>query len=98
MKQQIYWVAMQPLKSTTSMFSLPMRGSILRNMLQLSDNGPPQHVWDQLAPGTEANRANSLAEGSQSLTEVSDQDLVDNANFFTTSTTSTIHTRYECSQ
>ena len=53
--------------------------------MQLSDSGPPQHAWDQLAPGTEANRANSLAEGS----------LVDNANLFTTSTTSTIHTRYE---
>ena len=63
--------------------------------IQLSDNGPPQHAWDQLAPGTEANRANSLAEGCQSLTEVSDQDLVDNANLFTSSTTSTIHTRYE---
>ena len=63
--------------------------------IQLSDNGPPQHAWDQLAPGTEANRANSLAEGSQSLTEVSDQDLVDNANLFTSSTTSTIHTRYD---
>ena len=65
------------------------------NEIQLSDSGPPQHAWDQLAPGTEANQALDRAEGTQSLTEVSDQDLVDNANLFTSSTTSTIHTRYE---
>ena len=63
--------------------------------IQLSNSGPPQHAWDQLAPDTEANQALNRAEGTQSLTEVSDQDLVDNANLFTTSTTSTIHARYE---
>ena len=63
--------------------------------IRLSDNGPPQHAWDQLAPSTEANRAQSLAEGSESLTELSDQDLVDHANMFSSSTTSTLHTRFE---
>ena len=46
--------------------------------VDIDENGPPEHVWSQIAPSTEESRAQSLAEGSELLTEVSQQDLQDN--------------------
>ena len=63
--------------------------------IQIDENGYPEHAWNQLAPGSEANRAESLEEGSEVLTEMSAQDLMDSANLFTSTTTSTIHARFE---
>ena len=63
--------------------------------IEIDENGPPQHVWDQVAPGTQASRAQHEAEGSETLTELSEQDVRDNTNLFTSSTTSSVHVRYE---
>ena len=48
----------------------------------------PQHAWNLLAPSTEANRARLAVQGDELLTEVSQQDLVDNAQVFTSSSRS----------
>ena len=63
--------------------------------IQLDENGPPEHLWSQIAPNTEHIRAQSLAEGSESLTEVSQEDLRDNANLLRSSTPGTLHIRFE---
>lgn len=63
--------------------------------MQLDENQPPQHIWDQIAPNTEESRAQSLAEGAESLTEVSEDDLQQNANLFTSSTPGSLHVRFE---
>ena len=48
--------------------------------IDVDENGPPEHLWDNIAPSTEEQRLHSLAEGSKQLTEVSQQDLQDNQN------------------
>ena len=63
--------------------------------IQLDENSPPEHAWNQIAPGSEATRAQSLAEGSETLTTLSEQDITDSANLFTSTTTSTLHARFE---
>ena len=63
--------------------------------VEINENDPPEHVWNQLAPNTESNRAQSLAEGVEPLTEVSEQDITDNANLLTASTPSSLHVRFE---
>ena len=64
--------------------------------LDAIENGPPEHLWSQIAPGTEEARAQALAEGSQILTDVSQEDLRDNAQLMTNTTTS-LHARFESS-
>ena len=55
-----------------------------------------QHAWNLLAPSTEANRARLAAQGDELLTEVSQQDLVDNAQMFTSSSRSRmVATRFD---
>ena len=63
--------------------------------VELDENGPPQHVWDHTAPGTKANRANHEAERSELLTELSKQDVRDNRHLFTSTSSSSVHVRYE---
>ena len=53
--------------------------------IEIDPDNNPEHAWDLLAPSTEANRAQSLAEGDKSLTEMSQQDLRDNAKILTSS-------------
>ena len=43
--------------------------------IDVDENGPPEHMWDNIAPSTEENRLHCIAEGSEQLTEVSQQDL-----------------------
>ena len=62
--------------------------------VDIDENGPPQHLWSQIAPSTEETRAQALAEGSEVITDVSQEDLRDNAAFITTTTTS-LHARFE---
>ena len=47
------------------------------NELDIDQNDPPEHLWNQIAPSTAERRLQSLAEGSESLTEMSQ---LDNAN------------------
>ena len=62
--------------------------------VSLDENGPPEHLWSQIAPSTEEARAQALAEGSQVLTDVSQEDLRDNAELMTNTTTN-LHARFE---
>ena len=62
--------------------------------MDIDDNGPPEHVWNNIAPSTEEARLHSIAEGSEQLTEVSQQDLVDNQNILSQSQSS-LHVRFE---
>ena len=41
----------------------------------IDENGPPEHLWGNIAPNTEDNRSRYLQEGSQSLTEITQDDL-----------------------
>ena len=38
--------------------------------LEVDENGPPQHVWSKISPSTEETRSQSLAEGSELLTDL----------------------------
>ena len=60
--------------------------------IDVDENGPPEHLWDNIAPSTEEQRLHSLAEGSEQLTEVSQQDLQDNQNMLSQSS---LHLRFE---
>ena len=51
-------------------------------------------VFTYLCPSIEESRLHSIAEGSESLTEVFQEDLHDNANLFSSMTTS-LHARFE---
>ena len=46
--------------------------------LEINEDGPPEHLWNNIAPSTEESNLRSIAEGSEQLTEVSQQDLIDN--------------------
>ena len=52
--------------------------------VHFDDNGPPEHIlWSSIAPSTEESRAQSMAEGAEQLTELSQQDLRDNESILT---------------
>ena len=55
--------------------------------VDIDENCPPEHLWNLIVPSTEESRSQSLAEGSESLTEVSQEDLQDNANVLTSTST-----------
>lgn len=63
--------------------------------VDIDEDGPPEHLWSQIAPTTEQARAQALAEGSESLTDVSQEDLQDNANLLASTTTTNLHTQFE---
>ena len=62
--------------------------------LDVGERGPPEHLWNSIAPSTEENTFHSIAEGSEQLTEVSEQDLQDNQNILSQSS---LHIRFESS-
>ena len=62
--------------------------------VDIDEHGPPEHLWSQIAPSTEEARAQSLAEGSEVLTNVSQEDLRNNAEL-STATTTNLHARFE---
>ena len=59
--------------------------------LDVGESGPPEH---SIAPSTEEHILQSIAEGSEQLTEVSEQDLQDNQNILSPSS---LHIRFESS-
>ena len=63
--------------------------------VDIDENNPPEHLWSQIAPCTEENRSRFLAEGNEPLTEVSQEDLRDNANLMTSTTTASLHVQFE---
>ena len=62
--------------------------------VDVDEDGPPEHLWSNIAPSTEESRAQSMAEGVEQLTEVSQQDLRDNQAILT-SGASALHVRFE---
>ena len=48
-------------------------------MDDLSEHGPPQHAWDQVAPGTAEQNARDRAEGVQEERRIEQEDLDTNA-------------------
>ena len=54
----------------------------------------PEHLWNSIAPSTEEHRLHSIAEGTEQLTEVFQQDLQDNQNILSQSS---LHVRFESS-
>ena len=62
--------------------------------IQIDEDGPPEHLWSNIVPSTEENRLHSMAEGCEQLTEISQQDLHDNENILT-STSTNLHVRFE---
>ena len=63
--------------------------------LEIDENNFPEHVWNQIAPNTESSRAQSLAEGVEPLTEISQEDLDHHTNLFTSTTHGSLHARFE---
>ena len=61
--------------------------------IQVDEGGPPEHLWNSIAPSTEESRMQSMAEGSEQLTEVSQQDLRDNESILTSGPN--LHVRFE---
>ena len=57
-------------------------------------DGPPEHLWNSIAPSTEESRMQSMAEGSEQLTEVSQEDLRHNESILT-SEPSNLRLRFE---
>ena len=51
--------------------------------LVIDENNIPEHAWNQIAPNTESNQAQSFADGLEPLTEISQKDIDHNANLFT---------------
>ena len=60
--------------------------------VDIDANGPPEHLWNSIAPSTEEHRLHHIAEGSEQLTELSQQDLQDNQNMLSQSS---LHIRFE---
>ena len=62
--------------------------------VQIDEDSRPEHAWCQLAPTTEHSNSNALEQGVETLTELSEEDLVDNANLLN-SNTSGLSVRFE---
>jgi len=43
--------------------------------IEVDENGPPEHLWNEIAPSAEESRSHSLQEGSETLAELSQEDL-----------------------
>ena len=63
--------------------------------IEVDENGPPEHVWADIAPNTEEGRSRALEEGEEPLTEVAPEDLRDHANLFDSSTSCNLQARFE---
>ena len=46
----------------------------------VDEDSRPEHAWCQIAPFTEDSNAHAAEQGVETLTELSEQDLVDNTN------------------
>ena len=61
--------------------------------IEVDEHGPPEYLWNSIAPSTEESRMQSIAESSEQLTEVSQQDLQDNQSILTSGPN--LHVRFE---
>ena len=63
--------------------------------IEVDEDGPPEHVWADIAPNTEEGRSRAREEGEEPLTEVAPEDLRDHANMFDSSTSCNLQARFE---
>ena len=65
--------------------------------VNVDDDNRPEHAWCQIAPSTEASNAQAAEQGVETLTELAEQDLIDNASLVQGSTTGSggLSVRYE---
>lgn len=49
---------------------------------QLQQQGPPQHAWDQIAPGAEDQQTRDQIQGVEDLTHLEQEDLDANSELF----------------
>ena len=63
--------------------------------IEVDEDGPPEHVWADIAPNTEEGRSRALEEGEEQLTEVAPEDLHDHANVFDSSVSHGLQARFE---
>ena len=63
--------------------------------IEIDKDGPPEHVWVDIAPNTEEGRSRARKEGEEPLTEVAPEDLCDHANMFDSSTLCNLQARFE---
>ena len=42
--------------------------------IEIDEDGPPEHLWNEIAPAGES-RSHSIQKGSETLTELSEEDL-----------------------
>ncbi len=55
----------------------------------------PEHVWDELALSTKEGQHCARLEGEQSLSEMTEEDLANNARVIDPTSNSSVHVRYE---
>ena len=63
--------------------------------IEINENGPPEDLWNDIAPSTEENQAHSREEGSQSLNEISQEDLHVNSNILRSSGSPALLSRFD---
>ena len=63
--------------------------------IEVDADGPPEHVWADVAPNTVEGRSRALEEGKEQLTEVAPEDLQDHANVFDSSVPHGLQARFE---
>ena len=63
------------------------------NLYSMTEEGPPEHLWADIAPSTEENRTEGLHKDEEQLTHVIQEDIDDNSSLVTQ--TSGIHATFE---
>jgi len=77
MKTGTYWVSMQPMNSLHSLVlaNASRYSQADVDHIEVNENGPPEHLWNEIASSAEESRSHSLQVGSETLTELSQEDL-----------------------
>ena len=63
--------------------------------MEIDEDGPPEHLWANIAPCTEESRSRALEEGQELLTKVTQEDLNDHSNLFNSSMSTNLQARFE---
>ena len=63
--------------------------------MDVDTNSRPEHVWDQLAPSTQEGQHRARLEGEESLTEMTGEDLANNARVIDSTSNSSVQVRYD---
>ncbi len=64
-------------------------------MDDLTEHGPPQHAWDQVAPGASEQQAHDQAEGVEEMQRIEQEDLDANAQIFQQQQTAPLLRRFK---